>query len=184
MSSALIDASKYTPALLERVQRIIDKGVNGERRVWAWDEIRSILLQQKLAWYSQEHSDRVGVHTSNRSTFGVDGLKVHVHMLNIKKAGFSVQKCSDVVALEIGDSFLAAPIVEFTDQIATLSNGLLPMFPQVPKLASLGGGHTNFGLRAIVHGCQTPLKELGETRLDQGLLSNPCIENSSACFYS
>ena len=134
------DANKYSPELLEQVQAIIDKGVTEDKRVWAWDAIRGILLEHKLAWYSQEHCDRVAVHTSNRSSFGVDGLRVHSHVLNIKKAGFSWMKCADVVAIEVGDCFLAAPTIEFTNSIAALSNGLLPKLSQAPKLASLGGG--------------------------------------------
>ena len=61
------------PELIEQVQAIVDKGVSEDRRVWAWDAIRAILLHWKLAWFSQEHCDRVAVHTCNRSTFGVDG---------------------------------------------------------------------------------------------------------------
>ena len=167
MSSVPTDA-KYSPELLQQVQTIIDTGVGEDRRVWAWDEIRAILLQQKLAWFSQEHCDRVAVHTSNRSTFGVDGLRVHSHILNIKSAGFSWQKCQDAVAIEVGEGFLGAPIAAFTDEIAALSGGLLPKFANLPKLASLGGGHTNFGLRAIVHGCRTPLQGMGGSNLDQG----------------
>ena len=170
MSSAPTDA-KHTPELLQQVQTIIDTGVGEDRRVWAWDEIRAILLQQKLAWFSQEHCDRVAVHTSNRSTFGVDGLRVHSHLLNIKNAGFSWLKCGDIVAIEVGLDSTAC--IEFTNRIAALSNGLLPKLRQTPKLASLGGGHTNFALRAVVNCCKTLLRELGDCKLDQGRISNP-----------
>ena len=155
-----------TPEVIATVQALIDDGLAKDRRIQAWDEIKLVLLQHNLAWRSQEAPDWVGVHTSNRSKFGVDALKVHAHMAKIKKAGFSWSKCSDVVCIEVGAA--ATEIAAFTDHIAQLSNGMLPMLSQPPKLANLGGGHTNFGLRAIVHGCKTSLTGLGDGKLDQG----------------
>ena len=169
--STLADVQQYTPEILEEAQSIIDKGVTEDRSVWAWDAIKLVLIQHNLAWRTQEHVDRVAVHPANRSTFGVDGLRVHSHLLNIKNAGFSWLKCGDIVAIEIGVGNTAC--IEFTNRIAALSNGLLPKLRQTPKLASLGGGHTNFALRAVVNCCKTLLRELGDCKLDQGRISNP-----------
>ena len=169
--SAQLNEKMFTPKVIATVQALIDDGMAKERRIQAWDEIKSVLLQHTLAWYSQEACDWVGVHTSNRSKFGVDALKVHAHMANIKKGGFSWSKCVDVVCIEVGAQ--ASEIAAFTDQIAKLSSGMLPLLSQPPKFASLGGGHTNFGLRAIVNACKTSLKELGpDGKLDQGRMQN------------
>ena len=166
MALSTLNRSIFLPEVVAQVQDLIDEGITKDRRIQAWDEIKTILLKQKLAWHSQEAPERVAAHPSNRSKFGVDALKVHAHLAEIRKGGFSWAKCQDVVCIEVGEHMDS--IMAFTDNIAKCSNGMLPLLQQPPAFASLGGGHTNFGLRAIAARCKTSLPELGDGKLDQG----------------
>ena len=164
MAIALTGA--YTDESVAEVQHIIDSASN--RKVQAWDEIKHKLVGAGLASVQQVQPQFVGVHPCNRSSFGIDPARVHEHGHDIVRSGFSWNKTTDVVAIEVPPAPHNAEINRVNTELVHLSDGLLPELSQL-KLASVGGSHTNAYLRALVAGTRTIVKEFGTT-LDKGSL--------------
>ena len=80
--------SLFTPKVIDDVQRIIDRaqkmGV-----VAAWEAIKRMLVDAKLAWTQRMRADYVGIHPRNRSAFGVGGSDSHWHGDDVLTAGWS-----------------------------------------------------------------------------------------------
>ena len=88
---------------------------------------------------------------------GVAGVDAHTHGEKILRLGFSLAKCSDVVAFEVHPDDTTAD--QFNQDLASMSDGLIPPLAQL-RLISVGGGHTNTFLRAVKAGCPTPVSYL------------------------
>ena len=154
----------YTEELVSAVQTIIDSSEN--RKVQAWDEIKVKLVGAGLAAVQQVQPQFAGVHPCNRSTLGVDPVRVHEHGHDVVRSGFSWSKASDAVALEVPPAPHNAEILRTNKELVHLSDGLVPEFGHL-KLAAVGGSHTNSFLRALAAGTRTTVKEFGTT-LDKG----------------
>ena len=88
---------------------------------------------------------------------GVAGIDAHSHGERILKLGFSMAKCSDIVAFEVGPDDTEAKA--FNDSLVSLSDGLIPALSAC-RLVVVGGNHTNTFVRALKAGCRTPLPYL------------------------
>lgn len=88
---------------------------------------------------------------------GVAGIDAHSHGERILKLGFSMAKCSDIVAFEVGPDDTEAKA--FNDSLVSLSDGLIPALSAC-RLVAVGGNHTNTFVRALKAGCRTPLPYL------------------------
>ena len=166
----------FTKELVAQVQQIIDSA--GPRKVHAWEKIKALLLQHNLAYETQCAPKYVCVHQSNRSSFGVDPVRVHEHGATIVRGGFSWSKAADVVALEVPPPPYQAEVLRLNQDLIDVSDGLLPPLQERPKLASVGGSHTNAFLRALGASSKTCVKEFGNY-LDKGSSQHVyiCIAN-------
>ena len=157
----VLDASMFTPAVLQKVQQLMDDAEVSGARVSAWDEIQEFLTEQKLGWITQEFPDFVGIHESNRSKLGVGGSEAHYHGADILKIGFSWRKSSDATAFECPPAPHDAEAKQVNESWVQLSGGLIPPLTQM-RLLSVGGGHTNSFLRAVQAGCKSAVPHLAD----------------------
>ena len=67
---------------------------------------------------------------------GVAGVDAHTHGEKILRLGFSLAKCSDVVAFEVHPDDTTAD--QFNQDLASMSDGLIPPLAQL-RLISVGG---------------------------------------------
>ena len=79
MSSAAELDPKYTPEVVARVSKEIAASDLSGERVGGWERISNILRGAGLLWRGQYPPEQVGVHPSNRSSFGVGGAEAHTH---------------------------------------------------------------------------------------------------------
>ena len=79
-SAAALDP-KYTPEIV----------LSGER-VGGWERISNILRGAGLLWKASYPPEQVGVHPSNRSSFGVGGAESRTHGAQILQAGLPLWK--------------------------------------------------------------------------------------------
>lgn len=149
----------FTEFLITRVQTLIAAAKKSGTLVSAWDEIKHLLIEAKVAWIAQTPPEFVGVHPDNRSGTGVGGSEAHWHGFKIYKAGFSWSKAADATAFEVAPGQTHAQ--RKNDEMVSLSGGLIPKLSQL-KLLSVGGGHTNTWLRAIKAGCRSAVPELAD----------------------
>lgn len=148
---------------MSQVNELISKGQSTGARLAAWEEIQTVLLDKKLAWYAHASPDHVGVHPCNRSKLGVGGSEAHHHGARILQAGFSWKKSSDATAFECPPEPHDADAKAENDTLVNLSGGLIPPLAQL-KLLSVGGGHTNTFLRAVNASCSSAVQKLADER--------------------
>jgi hypothetical protein len=99
----------------------------------------------------------VGCHPSNRDGYGINPHDVHSLLFDIYGIGFSLDELK-AVCVEIGDDH---SIVEWNLEMVLESHGMLaPVIAAFLKYASLMGGHTNQGFRALSHGCLSDNEEM------------------------
>jgi hypothetical protein len=92
----------------------------------------------------------VGCHPSNRDGYGINPHDVHSLLFDIYGIGFSLDELK-AVCVEIGDD---KSIVDWNLEMVLEAHGMLaPVEAAFLKYASLMGGHTNQGFRALAHGC-------------------------------
>ena len=137
------------PDVVARVQKLLEQGNKGEQVVTKWEEIIVDLKNNDLVQRIQLRPDFVGIHSLNRSTFGIDGRSMNLHGGKIDKQGFSFKKAADATAVEppIDPKELATEIDANASNVE-LSDGLLPALTAV-KALSIGGANTNGFLRAV-----------------------------------
>ena len=94
-----------------------------------------------------------------RSSLGVQGLGVHHHGASIIGAGFSLQKCSDVVAFECPPAPFDEEVIKANKELVDLAGGYIPACEAI-RLVAIGGNHTNTFLRCVKAGVKTQVESL------------------------
>ena len=154
----------YSQSVVDQVQAIIDSNLKGEvgPNTALWD-IWDILAAQKTgrAQKTRLRCEQVGVHPSNRGTFGLNGWNCHRNGNEIDKVG------TDLNMLNMAMCFQICPldpkkseILAFNRKVIKQSKGLLAELTGDESHISVGTSHFNGWTRAINAGCRTPFKHL------------------------
>ena len=125
--------------------------------VKAWEEGVDLLLQNGLAWQQLAKADQVGVHPCNRGGAGLMGDEICKTGADHLKAGYSYTLASaGAFAVQMPED--PADAKRFNACLVDKLHGLLPPLSSSATLLSLGGGHTNGFLRAVLGNCKTSEK--------------------------
>ena len=145
--------SRFTDELIEYVKSLIDKAKAGKQVVHCWERIMEALVSHNLVYVIQLLPDLVGIHSLNRSKFGICQRAMNGHGGKIQRQGFSWKKASDATTVEPpSDKAELEKAIEDNHKWAELSNGLLPELADL-KALSIGGANTNGFLRAARARC-------------------------------
>ena len=114
------------------------------------EKTTDLLADEGWATEQTLEPDTVAIDMRNRSKMGVIGTSMNTHIGNIVDHGFSFKKITDATAIEPPSHATAEhkEQVEFQQTQIDLADGLLPVLKAL-KALSIGGGHTNSGLRAL-----------------------------------
>jgi hypothetical protein len=153
-----IDRNLFTPQLVAAVKDLFAKAGRTGEKTSIWEEIVSLCKEGSVAWTAQVAPDRVGVHQSNRSTFGVGGADAQHLGDKILSVGFSWAKCGDCTAIQSPPPPHDAEIVEYNKLLEAFSDGLIPQGKPF-QAYSVGGGHTNVFLRQVKAGVRSLIPE-------------------------
>ena len=152
--------SMFTPALIGKVQRLIDEGEKTGERIATWEKIQTILLENDLAQENvQMAPEYVGVHEGNRSKFGVGGSESQHHGAEVLTSGWSFKKAADATAFEVPPAPFDEPQAIFNVELQMQSQGLIPPLIML-KLLSVGGSHTNTFCRQVKAGVRSIVPKL------------------------
>jgi hypothetical protein len=126
-------------------------GYNEGKIVSSVEGLLRFLESKGLAHRMRIHCANVGVHTSNRDSYGINGRDVQGLAKDIFVQGWSFAKVKDAIAVEIPPA--DTEIETFNKKLVANSQGLLaPIEPGSLKIASLTKGHTTQMLRCIHYG--------------------------------
>ena len=159
--------------LVDKVGGIIETAWRTGAIVSAWEEIKDVLLKEKLAWIEQIPPEFVATHMRNRSGEGVGAIQSHSHGNDVIQQGWSWHKAADAVAVEYtGDD----ETKQFNDELVALSDDMFPVFVLI-KVLSISASHTNAFLRAVKAGCKSGCPELtdagGKLNMEEICLNRP-----------
>ena len=130
----------------EQIPALIADAQRSGAIVAAWENLKSVLEKEQLAWLQQCPPENVGCNMRNRSGEGVGALQSHYHGFDIISQGWSWHKAAEAVAVEYngGDADNEA----FNDLIVDLSEGMIPPLANM-SLLSISASHTNAFLRSV-----------------------------------
>ena len=145
-------AKKVPDDLFKEVADLIDRAYQTGAIVSAWEEIKTLLVKNSLAWTQQCKPEHVATHKNNRSGEGVGAIQSHYHGYDIVSEGWSWHKAADAVAVEYVDGDIEN--LDFNNKLVDISDGMFPPFRLV-SLLSVSASHTNAFLRSVKFNCRS-----------------------------
>ena len=155
-------ASTISGDVESQVKALIDAQRSGATApVTAWNDVKEILVTNKIAYYMTIHSSLVMVHKANRGGLGVNAYNMNRNGARIMKSGVSIDELEKAVVEELSsDPQMRAEQVAFNVRLIQNSANMLAKLKGGERFASLGTGHTIQFFRAAAAQCVTPEKEL------------------------
>ncbi len=152
----------YPPALVEKVERIIDAANVGDMPPnTAYEDICELLFERGILKEKVLTVEEVMCHMTNRGTLGLNGHNVHKNGHEVDTVGCDLKElnkaaCFEVCPLEPKRSEQFG----WNQRLIDLNHGLLaPLFGKEHAM-SVGTGHWTAWCRAILANCKTPYKKM------------------------
>ena len=152
----------FSPALVTKVQSIIDKAASGGcAPLSAYKDICDVLTQEKVLKRMVLTCDAVACHPSNREGCGLNPHNVHRNGSELVRVGCDPHLLTSAVCIELAvDPVMKSKQLAFNRTMVEQSAGLLAPLNGSESMLSLGTGHTTAFLRALKNRCITPVPEL------------------------
>ena len=163
---------QYTPQLIKQVKQIMSSANKSGELLLGWHSIKETLGGAGLAWTQRIPVDQVGVSPHNRGGMGVAAADAQKHLEDIVSVGFTWSK-SECVAVHVEPGAVAER--QFNNRQVSLGQGLIPALAGL-QAVSIGGSHTNVGLRMVKARVRSLHKRLcrdgSDDRIDPDWLCN------------
>ena len=161
--------------VLSKLQGMLQDAGEGDQLVRGVQEIMSYLNSVNLVTTVKIHPRHVGVHPSNRDSYGLNAVDVHDLIDSVVDVGFVWARVQSV-GVEIEND----GILQWSQKLVQSAGGMLgSLAGTLLKIASVCGSHTNFMLRLfpeqVVH--QNEHVSVG------GCLSFERLRNRDPAFY-
>ena len=153
----------YSPALVSKVQKIIDRCTAGALAPnTAYEDICDILYAENLLVDVQLDVMEVMCHTANRGSLGLNGYNVHRNGAEVDRVGCDPKELNKAACFEVCPlQPMKGEQIAFNEKLIAASNGMLAPLCGRESVMSVGTGHYTAWCRAVKHGCRTPIKSLG-----------------------
>ena len=138
-------------------QECVEQADSGVLPTNSLEEVVERLVKHGSADYEHIRCDYFGIHSMDRSTFGMDPYAMNSPADKIDLQGSSLKKCNDATAIEAPiDTEENRKDVKANERDVDCSNGLLPPLTGLHAL-SIGGASPNGMLRAVRAKCLTTI---------------------------
>ena len=134
----------FTPALIDRAQRVLDDAIKTGQWVKGWADAISIMQQHDVCWKQRVPPQFVGICPSNRGKSGVIAADAQKHGSDMLVVGYTETKAQCCYALQSE----SAQDLAFDNQKVEKSKGILPAVTQL-RLVAIAGNHSNCFLRMV-----------------------------------
>ena len=143
----------------QEIQKIMeDKQIPINKKA---DGIVTCLLQAGVAYRQKLVPSSFVCHTDNRSGQMLNPYDVHMKGKAIASIGFSFSKLAQSVCFELPmDNSKRERMLKANDDLATLSQGMLPKCTGAERFATVSTSHTTAFLKAVEQQCKTPEESL------------------------
>ena len=183
-STAARAMSALTSAQQESILQIIADSTSSGRLASGWEQMKTFLLGEQLAYNLQIPPPQMGTDVENRSGSLVNPTRAHNLGCKICAQGFVFAKTLGATAFEAPPMGGAAydEVLAANDRLSRLSGGRCPPLSSL-RYTSVGGSHTNVFLRCVIARSPTSVKAIADARgyIDSERLQSCQPELAEAC---